>query len=156
MSPTSIVTVLDGHPDSLDAVRWAAWLSQETRLPLCVVHAFAHQLAAAGAEARAARDRRERARARGWLRAALDPCPSLPHELRLVVAEGDLVKVVGQHIDEGSVLVCGSHGPADLLAWGCRIRGCPVVLVPATRTPDAAGLQRTDPNAVLSAARMPA
>ncbi len=43
MSPTSIVTVLDGHPDSLDATRWAAWLSQETRLPLCVVHAFTHQ-----------------------------------------------------------------------------------------------------------------
>jgi hypothetical protein len=33
--------------------------------------------------------------------------------------------------------VSGSHGPAGLVSWGCRIRGCPVVLVPASGIADA-------------------
>lgn len=30
MTPPSIVAVITGRPDSLEAVRWAAWLSQHS------------------------------------------------------------------------------------------------------------------------------
>ena len=131
--PASIVAVLTGRPDSLEAVRWAAWLSQQAGLRLDVVHAYTREPGAgADAGSRARRESRERARARTWLAAALDECPALPHDLRLVVAEGELEQVVGANLREGDVLVSGSHGPAGLVSWGCRIRGCPVVLVPAS------------------------
>lgn len=129
--PASIVAVLSGRPDSLEAVRWAAWLSRQSGLRLDVVHAYPRE-PGAGADPgwRARRESGERARARKWLATALDECAAEPHDLRLVVAEGEVEEVVDANLHEGDVLVSGSHGPAGLVSWGCRIRGCPVVLVP--------------------------
>lgn len=128
MPAASIVTVLTGRPDSLEAVRWASWLSQQSGQPLVVVHAFSGEPG----------DHREeelaRTRATRWLQAALDPCPSLPNDLRLVVAEGPLVEVVGAELHEGGILVSGSQGSAELLSWACRVQRCPVVLVPDSST----------------------
>ena len=146
MPAASIVTVLSARPDSLEAVRWAAWLSQHARLPLDVVHAYPRDAAVASDLAsRAGRESRESARAREWLAAALDECPAMPYDLRLVVEEGDLEEVVEAHLHEGGVLVSGSHGPAGLVSWGCRIRHCPVVLVPPARGADEQSVDGPDP-----------
>jgi len=134
MSSPAIVAVITGRPDSLEAVRWAAWLSQHSGLPLTVVHAY-HGTPAGPARARlrGEHDSEERARAREWLRAALDESPSLPFDLRLVVMEGDIEDAVDPCLNEDGVLVTGSHGPAGLVSWGSRVRRCPVVVVPSAR-----------------------
>ena len=91
MSSPSIVAVISGRRDSHDAVRWAAWLSQHSGLPLTVVHAD-HDTATGPARTRMRMreqdELRERARAEEWLRNALDESPALPSDLRLVFAEG--------------------------------------------------------------------
>jgi len=157
MSSASILTVLSARPDSLEAVRWAAWLSQHTGLPLDVVHAYPRDAAVTSdLTSRVGRESRERARAERWLAAALDECPALPHDLHLVVEEGALEEVVGAHLHEGGVLVSGSHGPAGLVSWGCRIRHCPVVLVPPSRGADERGVDGADPHAWLATTRVPA
>ena len=64
---------LNGTPVSFDAVRWAAWASQETRVPLRVVHVFTTEPwpGKDRAEFRTASESWHRSRATGWLRAAL-------------------------------------------------------------------------------------
>ena len=157
MSSPSIVAVLSGRPDSLAAVRWAAWLSQQARLPVAVVHAYPRQPGAGtDAGSRARRGSREQGRARAWLAAALDECPALPHDLRLVVAEGALEEVVDAHLHEGDMLVSGSRGPAGLVSWGCRIRHCPVVLVPADGTAEEVGHDGPGTHAGLATTGAPA
>jgi hypothetical protein len=157
MSSASIVTVLSARPDSLEAVRWAAWLSQHTGLPLDVVHAYPRDTAfASDLPSRVGRESRERALARSWLAAALDECPALPVNLNLVVEEGGLEEVVEAHLHKGGVLVSGSHGPAGLVSWGCRIRHCPVVLVPPPDGADERSLDGPDPHAWLAVTGVPA
>ena len=89
MSSPSIVAVVSGRGDSHDAVRRAAWLSQHGGLPLTGAHAY-HDTATGPARKRMREQHelRERTRAEEWLRNALDESPALPHDLRLVVAEG--------------------------------------------------------------------
>jgi hypothetical protein len=58
MPSPSIVAVISGRPDSLEAVRLASWLSRHRGLPLTVVHA--HHDTSAGP-------------ARAWLRGRHDP-----------------------------------------------------------------------------------
>ena len=108
MTSPSIVAVITGRPDSLEAVRWAAWLSQHSGLPLTVVHAYHDSPAGpAGARQREEHDCEERARARAWLRVALDESPSLPCDPRLVVMEGNIEDAVDPYLSEDSVLVTG-------------------------------------------------
>jgi hypothetical protein len=149
MSAAPIVTILTGRPDSLEAVRWASWLSQQAELPIVVVHAFSDEPGAQRDEALA------RKRATHWLHEALDPCPSLPYDVRLVVAEGPLVEVVGAELRDGGILVSGSQAPAELLSWACRVRRCPVVLVPDCSA-DERHRDGPVPEPVQPAARVPA
>jgi hypothetical protein len=124
MSSASIVAVLTGRPDSLEAVRWAAWLSQQTGLPLDVVHAVAGGPGVRQDEALAGE------RARQWLETALGSCAWSPCQLRLTVTAGPLIDLVDAQLGEAGILVSGSHGPAELVSWACRKRRSPVVLVP--------------------------
>ena len=108
MTSPSIVAVITGRPDSLEAVRWAAWLSQHRGLPLMVVHAYRDSPAGpARASLRGEHDCEEHARAREWLRVALDESPSLPCHPRLVVMEGNIEDAVDLCLSEDSVLGTG-------------------------------------------------
>lgn len=51
-----------------------------------------------------------------------------------------LEDAVDAYLAEGGVLVTDSHVPAELLSWGCRVEGCPVVVVPGAATPAVQGL----------------
>lgn len=131
MERAPIIAVLDGSADSLEAVRWAAWQSQETDVPLEVVHAYAGVTARANdAQLKAVHESFERSRATQWLQEALDDSPALPSRLRLVVAVGSLEEVVGQRLQADGLLVVGAHAPAGLVSWCSRVRRSPVVLVP--------------------------
>lgn len=129
---------LNGTPVSFDAVRWAAWASQETRVPLRVVHVFT-----TGpwpekdrAEFRTASESWHRSQATGWLRAALRDSDALAAGNRLELREGSWPEVLlGATRPDTAFVVIGMTPDAvrQVSAHATRLR-CPVVLVPATTT----------------------
>ena len=132
MERAPIIVVVDGSPGSMEALRWAAWQSQETEMPLEVLHCYPELEAGQHADRiPSVHESRERTRATHSLQAALEESASLPYGLRLVVAVGTPVAVLAQHLRPGSLLVLGAHSEAGLLSWSSRKAQCPVVVVPA-------------------------
>ena len=133
MELAPIVVLLDGSPTSLRAVRWAAWLSQETDKPLEVVRSYPDALQGQGGTLQSVNESHERAQATQWLQLALDESPAIPSELQLVVCAGQAQEVLGSRLRPESVLVLGANIGAALLSWSARSTDCPVVIVPTTR-----------------------
>jgi len=147
MELAPIVVLLDGSPTSLRAVRWAAWLSQETGKPLEVVRSYPDVLQGQGSTLQSVNESHERAQATRWLRIALDESPAIPSELHLVVCAGQTQDVLGSRVKPESVLVLGANIGAALLSWSARSSDCPVVIVPKMESSGGhaatAGLTRT-------------
>jgi hypothetical protein len=136
MQGQHVAVGLNGTPVSFDAVRWAAWASQQTRVPLRVVHVFTTELGPEkdSAELRAASESWHRSQATGWLRAALGDSGALAHGNRLELREGSWPEVLlSAHRPDTSFVVIGMTPDAvrQVSAHATRLR-CPVVLVPAT------------------------
>lgn len=132
MERAPIIVGLDGSPASMEAVRWAAWQSQETSTPLHVLHAYPSETAPADQEQefRSVHESWQRSRASRWLRDALDESPSLPYRLRLVVVEGTWEKVLEERLAPDGLLVLGAPAAEAIPTWCLGRAGCPVVLVP--------------------------
>lgn len=132
MERAPIIVGLDGSPASMEAVRWAAWQSQETSTPLHVLHAYPSEVAPADQEKefRSVHESWQRSRASRWLRDALDESAALPFRLRLVVAEGTLEQVLADRVCPDGLLVLGAPTAESIPAWCLGRVGCPVVLVP--------------------------
>jgi nucleotide-binding universal stress UspA family protein len=139
----NVIVGLDGSPASLEAVRWAAWLSQETKRPLIVVHAFGSDASPAlrTREFHVATEARHRAQATRWLRDALDNSPFIPFGMRLLVSEGAWEQVLDRQAQlADGVLVLGVTSPgADAFSALAQRRAFPVVLVPDVTTAPAHG-----------------
>lgn len=148
MEHAPIVVLLDAGADAIEAVRWAAWQSQETSTPLEVAHCYAAPVRT-GSDPRLelAEESYRRARATRWLHQALDESAAIPFHLRLVVAAGSVEEVLGPLLRPAGLLVLGSGTPASLIAWSSRQRRCPVVLVPGPghAAPTAPDLGTYDP-----------
>ncbi len=132
MEREPIIVGLDGSPASMEAVRWAAWQSQETSTPLHVLHAYPSETAPADQEKefRSVHESWQRSRASRWLRDALDESPALPYRLRLVVVEGTLEQVLEDMLCPDGLLVLGAPAAERIPTWCLGRSGCPVVLVP--------------------------
>lgn len=140
MSHAPIVVGLDGTPASAEALRWAAWESQETSAPLIAVHVYdaggdhPHAPDLASVEHALAR-----ATATCWFRDALSECSALPWQAHLHVVEGTPSAVLVEMTRDAAMLVLGAP-PQDPSHPGLRQAlaeryeaavACPVVLVPA-------------------------
>ena len=132
MERAPIIVGLDGSPASMEAVRWAAWQSQETSTPLHVLHAYPSEAGPADQEKefRSVHESWQRSRASRWLRNALDESPALPYRLRLVVAEGTLEQVLQDRLCPDGLLVLGAPAAEAIPTWCLGRAWCPVVLVP--------------------------
>ncbi len=124
MSTAPIVVGISESAAAAAALRWAAWESQRTSVPLVVAHASRAEEPVA------------RARATHWVRDALFDCDAVPWRTHLLVVEEEPGAALVRLSQDAALLVLG-HGVEAGLASGSalaerceRDATCPVVLVP--------------------------
>jgi nucleotide-binding universal stress UspA family protein len=140
MQHAPIVVGIEDTDAAAEALRWAAWESQRTQVPLVVVHAYESEPTEGGPCGLAAtRESVARSWATHWVRDALSECAALPWRTHLVVAPESPGAALVRLSEEAALLVLGNRAgrgsPSPLAALCERSATCPVVLVPPPDAP---------------------